>query len=596
MTWISPRIWRNPDMYFSGDEPLQAPGVYTRESLAQIAGHGFDAIWVRGRLRELVDSRVFPQLNTPRHAERLENLAALAERGRAQGVSLYIYFNEPLAIKNDDPFWLGHEDLRGTSYQHIEHAGPMSALCTSHPRTVSYFKDSVQQVMEGIPGLGGVILITTSEYHTHCWSHHLLRSLDDGFNKVNTEPLACERCRDREPADVVAELISIWTSAAAGVEPSPRVLAWNWSWNMWYEDPQREVIDRLPKGVEIMADWERGGTRRVNGRETKIDEYSLGYAGPSERFISTCKEARRHGMPVHAKLQIGTTHEITTVPNLPLIGNLHAKLCGLVDLGIDGAMLCWNCGCALTLNSQAVGLFGRDAEGYLDRDRFFYDLVHDYFGEIDAGPVVEAWLGFASAFDHYPFSIRFVYKSPINYAPAYPLTTRFCDRPMGPSWLCHEWGDRLEDCLDKISLDELIDETGCMSRLFAEANVGYQEALTPAGGEAGRHRFEERSCASMIGCHLRSVLNIMKFHRWKRNQMQAMGLSAPCDVPLDDAGAEILSDEHRNALDALHLVREDPRLGYHQEAQAYMYDADRIRRKLDMIEQMLEPLSGQAGP
>ena len=591
MTWISQRIWRNPEMDFSGDEPLQVPEVYTTQYLREIVGHGFNAVWVRGRLRELVGSRVFPELNVPRHTERLTNLAALVKRCRAEGVAVYIYFNELLAIPKDDPFWDNHEDMRGVSHQHVEHTRPMSSLCTSHPKTMSYFRDAVEQVMQGIPGLGGVILITTSEYHTHCWSHHLLRSLDDGFHFKSTEPLACDRCRDRDPAEVVSELISVWTSAASSVKPAPRVIAWNWSWSMWYANPQREVIDQLPPGAEVMADWERGGMRRVDGVETPIDEYSLGYVGPSERFVSTHAEVKRRGFPMHAKLQIGTTHEMTTVPNLPLIGNLHGKLCGLVQRGIEGAMMCWNCGSGLTLNSFSIGLFGRDPERYQDGDVFFKNLVGEYFGDLDAGPIVKAWLGFAEAFNYYPFSIRFVYKSPINYAPAYPLTTRYEDRPMGPSWLCGERGDRLEDCIEDIGLDKAIEQISRMCRLFAEANRGYQAALVPADGEHGRHRFEERSCASMIEHQLLSVLNIMKFQRWKRDRMQALDMSAPCDIPLDNIAEEILSDERGNAEKALALVQADPRLGYHQEAQAYMYDAEGIRQKLDAIDRMLEPAS-----
>ena len=35
--------------------------------------------------------------------------------------------------------------------------------------------------------------------------------------------------------------------------------------------------------------------------------------------------ARERGLRVMAKLQLGTTHELATVPSLPLIGNLYDK-------------------------------------------------------------------------------------------------------------------------------------------------------------------------------------------------------------------------------------------------------------------------------
>ena len=74
---------------------------------------------------------------------------------------------------------------------------------------------------------------------------------------------------------------------------------------MWYADPQREVIERLPAGVTVMADWERGGKRSWQGRELLVDEYSLGYPGPSERFLGSARAAQERGFSVMAKLQLG---------------------------------------------------------------------------------------------------------------------------------------------------------------------------------------------------------------------------------------------------------------------------------------------------
>ena len=88
---------------------------------------------------------------------------------------------------------------------------------------------------------------------------------------------------------------------------------------MLYEDePQESVIKSLPLEVIIMADFERGGKRITNGHPHVVDEYSLCYVGPSERFKGASAAARRLKHQVFAKLQIGVTHEIATVPHFPV--------------------------------------------------------------------------------------------------------------------------------------------------------------------------------------------------------------------------------------------------------------------------------------
>ena len=46
--------------------------------------------------------------------------------------------------------------------------------------------------------------------------------------------------------------------------------------------------------------------------------------------------AASQGRPVHAKLQVGTTHEIATVSNLPLIPNLYKKTRRFRELDLGG--------------------------------------------------------------------------------------------------------------------------------------------------------------------------------------------------------------------------------------------------------------------
>ena len=574
MSWISPRIWRSAESRFNDDEPLQALDVYTPDVLQQISHQGFDAIWMRGRLRELMRSDIFPELNDSGAAQRVANLKQVIADGDACGVKLYLYFNEPLSLPPSHDFWKRHPELAGEPYVEHDFDWDELALCTSAPGVKEFFDESLRHLFSDLLGLGGVILITASEYHTHCWSHRSRRIMNDKYMDNCLVDVACSRCRDREPAEVVTELIEAWQRHAAAVNPAPRVWAWNWSWTMWYDSPPRDIIDKLPDQVELMCDFERGGSREQTIGTVAIDEYALGYVGPSEQFQASRSAALETNRPVCAKLQIGTTHEIATVPNLPLIPNLFDKLKQIEAMQLDGLMCSWNFANSASLNTAAFGLFVRRADLRQDQEAFCHALAVDTFQVGDSGPVLAAWKLFCDSFAEYPFAIKMLYHSPMNFAPAYPLTLDYRDHPLGPMWVEHHpWGDRLDDCLEPFTLDQVCLSFEKMETLWNQGLALYAAALEDLENRNAR---EELSCARMIGCHLSAMRIIFEFHRHRKVIMEESGLSGPCTLPADLRLTDLIQQQKRVASAALELIRLDTRFGYHQEAHAFFYDEKAI--------------------
>ena len=596
--WTAPqalRIWRAAGMDFYGDDVLQTARAYSDDELACIAADGFTAVWVRGKLRELTNSTVFPELCGPDADRRTDCLREAVGRADRHGLKTFLYFNEPLALPDGHSFWDAHPEVRGEMFEAAHYFEPSRALCTSTDEVRAFLRESVRDLFDRLPGLGGVILITASEYLTHCWSHYSRYSLHDGIHEPSDEPLTCPRCRTREPADVVGEILSIWADEAAARTPKPRVLAWNWSWSLWYPDPQPEVIAALPTGVELMADWERGGARVQVGREVAVDEYSLGYVGPGKRFTASAEEGRQRGKPVFAKMQLGTTFELATVPNLPLIRSLFRKLCALREHGVAGIMGTWNIGCTRTLNRAVVGLFCRDNPGVDAEDTFLRRVCSEYFGAVDADMVLGAWANFSGAFENLPLSISMLYWGPLGYAPAYPLDPEYRDEPMGPAWPDERnarIGDRLEDCFGPFSLDECITLFENMTQLWRAGLTVYEPALTDEAPGTPRQlsqRAQELRCARMIGCHLQSAAAVFQFHRWRQRTATEAGLTPPYSVTLDGEARALLRHELPNVQTALQLVREDKRLGYHEEYRDWMVTPESLERKAQALSRLLAP-------
>ena len=91
------------------------------------------------------------------------------------GIKVYLYFNEPRSLKQEDTFWKAHPELKGQpmTFSGIskEFDAHYISLCTSTPAVKEYLEESAYNLFKAVPGLGGAFLITASEWPTHCYSH-----------------------------------------------------------------------------------------------------------------------------------------------------------------------------------------------------------------------------------------------------------------------------------------------------------------------------------------------------------------------------------------------------------------------------------------
>jgi len=545
------------------DDILSGPGAYPDEYFIRAAEHGFNAVWLRGILRNLAASEIFPELNHD-VARNQDALATVVERARRHDMQVLLYLNEPLCLPKDHPFWLAHPELQGGTDQSMMDDWPESrAFCSSMPATRAWTRELAGNLFRAIPDLGGWFLITASEHHTHCYSH---ASVPRGGYPD------CPRCRERDPLEVVAEVITDLHDGTRAASPTAHCIAWNWGWtDNFGHEPQEALLARLPKDVKILIDWERGGTRRMpDGRENFINEYSLAYIGPSERFMATHDAARRHGLEVMAKLQIGTTHELATVPNLPVVDNLYQKFLGAERLGLAGLLATWNFGNAFSLNTAALARFVRTSDRPSPAE-FVRGLAAEYFPGADAAGVARAVTHFSTALAWFPFGMNIIYYGPANYALAYPLTlSPLTGKPMGESWWMRERGDDLQGSLDTFTLEEII---AMLSTLVAEWERGVAVLTEALATNTHPHAAEELGVAKTVGYCYRSTKNVYRTYQLR--------LERPTDMAA--RFLPILDDEIATLEAALPLVEADPRLGFHAECQGYQFSADLIRRKMAQL-------------
>lgn len=352
--------------------------------LERLAELGVNGVWLQGLLAQL---SVFPwdKRVSERYEERRGQLGRLVERAGRYGLKVHLYLNEPRARALD--FFSDRAGLKG-----VEEAG-YASLCTSVPEVREYLRGAMASLCRAVPEVGGFFTISGSENLTHCWSHH--RGGD------------CARCREVGAARVIGDLHAALKEGIEEGGSEAGLTAWDWGWaDAW----SGEVIRCLPEGVRLqsVSEWdveiERGGV------VSKVGEYCLSAIGPGPRAKRHWGVARERGMEVLAKVQVGTTWELASVPYIPAVAQAWEHGVALRGEGVDGLMLGWTLGGHPSPNLEAVimGLEGRGLE----------EVATRWHGEELAGRVQESWEGYSRAFRDFPFHVGAVYHAPWHMGPA----------------------------------------------------------------------------------------------------------------------------------------------------------------------------------
>ncbi len=580
------KIWRSSASVFGDetcpdglhgiemDETLSAFEVYTDKELQKIKDAGFNAIWVHGLLRHLVNVPPFTELGQKCNIH-LDAVRRLIKRAAHYGIKVFIYMQPPRALpQSDSDFWDNHLDIWGE--EDICRGLPIRRFCTSAPKVQQWLKNAGNALAQKLPDLAGIILITASEFPQHCYSHRVQKRCSKPWHKL----IKCPRCREREPESVVAELITQIHNGIRNVSKNMEIIAWNWSWS-WSTDSECRIIEQLPKDIILMADFERGGYKDLYDRPGfYMNEYSLSYAGPSEKCRTAFEAAQQHGMRFMSKLQIGTTHELASIVTLPMPGNLYEKAVFHRNKEIAGYMGCWNFGNALpNSNVEAYNFFLSD-QCPDDKDQALRKFASQYFPVAGTKLLLQAWEQFSAAMHYYPFTIGFLYHGPQNHTLAHKEMYKpapLSGKAVGRSWKMDERGDDLNNSYNfhhtQFNLDEIIDRLNKLAIAWQHGLVTFSKAF---GGCCDKKSLDELGNAIICGAIWRSTENSYRIFKLRKDWNESKR----------EEFFRILDDE----LDILHKVlpwvKCDPRQGFHIEPSAYMFNSELIKGKIRALKQL----------
>ncbi len=558
---------------FYVDELLNDIDYYPDEYLNKLAHESVNGLWLSMYFRDLPSS-LFPGRGG-KAEQRFAKLRQVVERCGRFGIRIYIYICEPKGFGNSHysvPMLEAkeHPELIGAAEQKVVEGGA-SPFCTSNATAQKYFSESVTQLFTAVPKLGGIINIIFGEDNGACVGH-----------KLHAGACACPRCNERDSGEIFRESALTMARAMHAVNPEAEYLAW------FYAPGSRDggaLAKRLeaatanwPEECGLMLNFESGGVSMQFGKGRNVFDYSLAYVGPSELWRKVAKRAARPA----AKLQVGCSHEDASVPFIPVPGNLYEKYKTMQRLGTNAVMQCWYFGNYPGLMNKAAGELSflpfPDREG-----DFLLSLARPSWRE-DAPAVVKAWKCFAEGYRKFPANIAFAWYGPLHHAIAWPLHLYPADTPISPSWLLKAFpevsGDRIGECLIyQHTLPEAMTLCDAM-------NESWQKGLVQLSALREKYlddpaRTADIDLAAAIGLQIKSTCNLLHFYA-AREEMYYDG----CDNLA--ALRKIVEDEVANTMAMRHLCEHDSRLGYHSEAEGYLFFPAKLNARLECLRHLLE--------
>lgn len=571
-TPIKVRISRNPFApyrWLSGWELEDENDYYPEDYLKRLSRSGVNGLWVPGLLRNLVASGVIPELGPDTH--RLEKLKRLVDKAARHGIRIYLFVIEPRALPEGHPAGLTHPEILGAQ----------RALCTSVPLVRDYIRDVMATLFQEVPDLAGVINIFCGERPSNCWL---------------TEKLVqeCPRCRERSKTEVMAEILDAFVDGMRSSSPSAEFLAWTYMMASSTESlpiaPMLDVMNASSPEVIWLGNFEHGSKKQVCGKDIEVHEYSLSCVGPSPHFRDLAQAAGPAGRTLYAKLQMGTSYEMSSVPYIPVPGIAYDKMEAAAGLGVEGAMLGWIVGGYPSPMLRAAGEAA--FEPRLPKEEFLLRLAAVEWGEKAAVEVARAWTIFSETWQKYPFHNAVLYWGPMTRAPAYHLQLEREPRLAKP----YNWGydrsrtaqpfeDQYQRWLGFYTLQEITGSFRYMAECWKNGVDLLESALRKNRGDSELER--QVAVAAAVRWQCLATANAYEFYALR----DALRESDPSAHPaLLEKLANVVRDDLHVAREVKVLLAVDPTIGFQSEIYDYSYSLPLVEAKIVQASATLKTL------
>ena len=553
---------------FNRDELLDDVDYYPEEYLNRLAHEGINGLWLTIAFSDLCKTSI---TGLPADAEkRLAKLRQTVRKCLRYGIKTYIFCIEPRSLSPDDPVLLKNPELKGAIAWNGNYC-----FCPSSDTAQKYLYEAVNWLFIQVPGLGGMINISLGERPTTCTSVN--------FGK------GCAVCSAKTPGKIIASSLKPMEQGMHDANPEAELISWfyvpeNGSGDTTDKMPQLlDIAEKIPENVVMQYNFESGGSKEQLGKKWHAGDYWLSYVGPSRKYDNIMHRAQEHGKKISAKIQVGCSHEVATVPFVPVPMLLYQKYKSMHALGVSHVMQCWYFGNYPGIMNKTAGELAfekfKDSE-----DDFLLRLAAPEWGEY-APKVVEAWELLAEGYSNYPLENMFQYYGPMHDGIVWPLYLISEDKPLAPTWRLDYGtsGDRYGECLGAFSLDEALSLCHILSEKWNKGARIMQDLRLAFGNNP--ERLKDIDLVEALDILFKSGYNILKFY-----SLREILLSSDSN---EWSGAltqmeNIVQGEIKRSSRMLELCEADSRLGFHSEAEGYKFFPDKLKWRIEQLQNLLK--------
>lgn len=548
------------------DELADDVDYYPDAYLSRLAAEGTNGLWLTVSLRELARTSITPLVeDAPR---RLAKLRSTVEKCRRYGIKIWLFCIEPQAFAPGDPLLNEHPELAGARQE------TQICFCPASETARRYLYESTRYIFGQVPYLGGIINISHGERATTC--------LSTLYQNSNAE-VDCPRCGAKPHWQIVSEAMVPMAAGMRDANPGARLICWLYM----SQSGQRaewvyDIAKNLPAEIVLQYNFESNGTATQLDKSRTVEDYWLSYTGPSQDFRTLAGLRCSNGGKMSAKLQVACSHEVATVPCIPVPGILYRKFRQMRALGIDHAMLSWYFGNFPGTMTKAAGMLASETFDDTEQD-FLLRLARPDWGP-HAATVAAAWQRFAEAYAEFPMEVLFQYYGPCHNGPAWPLHLKPLLEPLSPNWLAHypPSGDAIGECLGAFTLAEALH---LCDRMAGGWQAGLALLADIDADYTGRpERRQEIAIAEALGILFDSARNILRFYLLRAQLIDGTSISPRSNL---SSMAALLAAEIENSHNLAKLCDVDPALGFNAEAEAFKFHPAILNWRIKQLKHVL---------
>ncbi|MBR0457791.1 MAG: hypothetical protein IJJ26_01005, partial [Victivallales bacterium] len=389
---------------FNHDELLDDIDYYPDEYLNRLAHEGINGLWLTVVFSELAETSFNKRdQDAPRRIAKLRRTVAQCLRF---GIKTWLFSIEPRCMPPDAPLLQNHPELAGGWTWDGKRL-----FCPSSPVAQQYLYETTKDIFTQVPNLGGILNISHGERPTSCLS---------SVPSVSDQDAACPRCAPLPKWQIFQNTVKPMVEGMRAVNPDAELISW-----IYHPQPEPtranwlyELPEHLPQGVTLQYNLESGAQKLQLNRMRSGGDYWLSYVGPTEIFQRLAEHAKRAKAPLSAKIQVGCSHEVATVPFVPVPGLLYRKYRAMRECGCRSVMQCWYFGNYPGVMNRAAGMLA--FEDFQDsEEQFLLRLARPQWGA-HAPKVVQAWKYFVDGYENYPLSNQMQYYGPMHAGVVWP--------------------------------------------------------------------------------------------------------------------------------------------------------------------------------